>query len=440
MAINTPSNQTIEEMITLLKDPLFCNLRRLSNEHPLPWTEFCKIQTPAGLTPTQTWNILNALRRQTAIELPFHDGAGRSGWYYPTRSILADLDNISRRCHEGAWLDLAIKSRNTTYFLIEAHVDDTIAAVREDGLTVGYEKAREVLLGERQPETAVEQLLFNEHRALWDIETYVNIPCTPELIFKIYESVARGVGDQTTPSAVQKSTLWKSKQLDSTAALSLVTNIINQSRVDHAEHPLLLAMAVRHLFMSTHPLPAWNGVVSSLVTKLLLRKSLLPVLSFVPITSICREWEQGHLQPPAVMTSVQDAEVLVDGEVDYTIYVGVLAQLVRRKVNEIEEDLKRVIERDRTFSQALRNDLDINHRQRTVLQIALSNPEAVFRIEPHQKTHRVAYATARADLLKLANLGFLGCRRKKRAFEFPVAPGLRQLLTGHAEEGRKTNE
>lgn len=211
--------------------------------------------------------------------------------------------------------------------------------------------------------------------------------------------------------------------------MALAAKLIEGNRDEHAEHPLLLGMAVRHLVMSTFPLPAWNGTVYSLLMKLLFKKSRLPALAFVPLVKICREWESGVVRPPTVLTSLADSEVLIDNEVDYTIYVGVLAKLVRRKLDEVEDDLKRVIKRDEAFVQALREDVEINHRQRAVLQVALSNPEAVFRIEAHQKTHRVAYATARADLLKLADLGFLQCVRSRRAFEFHVTPGLRRLLT-----------
>ena len=105
---------------------------------------------------------------------------------------------------------------------------------------------------------------------------------------------------------------------------------------------------------------------------------------------------------------------------DYTIHIDVATGLVRKKLDEVEAELKRMLKRDEAFVRALRNDVDVNHRQRSVLQMALSNPEAVFRIESHQKTHKVAYATARADLYGLVDLGFLKCVRTKRAFEFPV--------------------
>ncbi|WP_417144069.1 hypothetical protein [Raoultibacter massiliensis] len=428
------TNETVEQMIALLKTPELCDLRRLADEHPLPWAEFVKLKEPAGITQGQAWDILNTLRRQTAIELPFRDGEGRCGWYYPTRSIEADLDEIDKRCHAGSLLDLAIKSRNTTYFLIEAHVADAITIVQEDGLAIGYEKAREVLLGEREPENSGERLLLNGHQAIWDLDDYAERPCTPELIFEMYEKISKGVDDQTTPSRVQQSLNWKRKRLDSLAALSLVAKLVEENREGYDEHPLLLGMAVRHIIMSTLPLPSWNGTMYSLLMKLLFKKSHLPVLAFVPLVKTCREWESGILRPPSVMASLADSEVLIGNEVDYTIYVGVMAHLARQRLDEVENELKRVIKRDEAFVQALRDDVEINHRQRAVLQVALSNPEAVFKIESHQMMHKVAYATARADLLKLAELGFLRCVRSRRAFEFRVTPGLRQLLMDHAKD------
>ena len=236
------------------------------------------------------------------------------------------------------------------------------------------------------------------------------------------------IRDRPTGTSAQKTRLWKPKNLDSAATLSLITNLINQNSLEFAEHPLLLAMAVRHLFMSNLPLPSWNGSVSALVMKLMFRRSRLPVLAFVPIMKTCRDWEDGVLRPPVVMTTLEDAEELIDGEVDYTVWVSVMAHLVRQKLDDIEDELRRTIEKDEAFNQTLQEGIGLNHRQRMVLQVALKNPAAVFRIAPHQRTYRVAYGTARSDLLGLAERGYLVCRRTHRAFEFTVNPGLRQLL------------
>lgn len=422
-----------QRMMQLLKDPLFVRMRRLADERPPTWAEFAKLPKPSGITYEQAWQLLNAIRRQTAVLLPFADGAGRRGWYSSTRSLLAELDDIGRRCHEGSWLDLAIKSRNTTYFLIEAHVNDAITALGEDGLELGYEKAREVLLGERDPENDEERLLLNGHRAIWDLERYDHVPCTPALILEIYRNVSLGVGAQTSPSVVPHSDLWQKSELGSAEVLSLIANLVNRKGANSGEHPLILSMAVRYLFMSTLPLPAWNGMVSSLIMKLLFRKSQLPALAFVPIVRARQEWKNGIIRPPLVMSAMDASFTLIDDEVDYTVFVGVLTQLTRLKLDEVESELKRMMKRDAAFSRILSDDIEVNHRQRMVLRRALNNPEAIFKIESHRAAHRVAYATARADLLKLVELGFLECGQGKRAFRFTVTPGLRQLLSGHAQ-------
>lgn len=426
------SERALRSVLSLLKDPRFCALRKTADERPLTRAEFGSLPMPEGVAPDQAWEVLNALRRHTAVELPYADGKGRRGWYYLTRSILDDLDAINRHCHEGSWLDSAIRSHNTTYFLVEAHIGEARAVIQEDGLSVGYEKAREVLLSEREPESREESLLLNGHRAIWELDRYLDVPCTPRLIAELNERVMKGVGPQPSPSAVQESELWKGKGLDADSTLELVSKIVNEGENDRREHPLLRGMAVHHLFMSNLPLPDWNAATCSLVMKLMFKRLHLPALASVPVMKLLNDWKRGIVGPPHVMASIRDAETLVDGEVDYTVYVGVLSQLTREGVEGIEEELRRAAGRDEAFSSLLHDDLQINHRQRQVLQIALKNPETVFEIEAHRRACRVAYATARADLVKLADLGFLKCVRKGHAFKFHVVPGLRLLLTGDA--------
>lgn len=430
-------DQTVGQMIELLQDPLFHDLRRTADERPILWIDFCNMRVPSRISRRQTWDILNTLRRQTAVELPYADGRGRRGWYSLTRTMLDDLDSINRQCHEGSWLDQAITSHNTTYFLVESHIGEAIATLHEDGLDMRYEKARSVLLNEQEPERTEEHLLLNSHKMLWDLGQYEKDPCTPRLILEIYERVAKHAGLQNIPSPMQESRLWKGKSLDSETTLGLIANLVNLSETNQDEHPLFLSMAVHHLFMSNFPLPAWNGIVSALVTKLLFRKSHLPVLSFAPITKTLRDWKSDAIRPPEIMVPFESTEVLVGTEVDYTIYVSGLANLVRHTLEDMESELKQVFERDQAFSHMLRDGLEINHRQRQVLQIALKNPEAIFDIGSHQKAHRIAYATARSDLQGLCNLGFLHCVKKGRAFRYSVVPGLRQLLTGHVRKDEK---
>ena len=64
----------------------------------------------------------------------------------------------------------------------------------------------------------------------------------------------------------------------------------------------------------------------------------------------------------------------------------------------------------------------LNHRQLSLVQDALKNPNKTYRIDEHQSTHRISYQTARTDLLFLSEeLGLLTKIKQGRAFVF-VAP------------------
>ena len=72
----------------------------------------------------------------------------------------------------------------------------------------------------------------------------------------------------------------------------------------------------------------------------------------------------------------------------------------------------------------------LNARQRALLQHALKNPDAAYTIKSHQNSHRVAYGTARSDLLQLSARGLLKQNKSGRQFVFSPVPDLSQLLKG----------
>ena len=71
-----------------------------------------------------------------------------------------------------------------------------------------------------------------------------------------------------------------------------------------------------------------------------------------------------------------------------------------RQLREIEETLKR--------------STDLNQRQLALLAHAVRHRDAEYTIRSHMTSHAVAYATARADLFRLADLGLLERRRVGR--------------------------
>jgi hypothetical protein len=383
-----------------------------------------------GTTPSQVWNLLTALRRHTAVELPQYavDARGFRGWYSLTRSMRADLADIDRRCNRDSWLATSLRSNAATHFLVASHVNAALTAVGEDGVFLGQKRANDLLLGERRPQSPEEQVLLNCHRVMWELDELADQPCTPELIRSIHARVAENAPQRSPSPPGLEIGAWELTALDEGTALGYTARIVNGEGIDPDCHPIAYALPVLVLFTNGRPLPSWNGVMATLLTRLLFLKSHLPVVALIPIARVYRAWQNGVITPPIVPVALRDSLIPVGEEFDFTLYDATMIHLTRIELDATETALRRALASDETLTRALAADRRVNHRQRGVLSAALSEPETVFRIDTHQRLYRVAYATARADLLGLVDLGCLNQVRRGRAFVFSPAAGFRRRV------------
>ena len=104
---------------------------------------------------------------------------------------------------------------------------------------------------------------------------------------------------------------------------------------------------------------------------------------------------------------------------------GLRAYLGRR-VSEISE-----VER------LLRGVPGLNHRQLAVIGEALRDPDAYFTIAGHERMHRVAYQSARTDLLGLQDLGVFRRVQSGKKFEFWPVDDLSNRLRILVEESHR---
>jgi hypothetical protein len=221
---------------------------------------------------------------------------------------------------------------------------------------------------------------------------------------------------------------WAFTALDPQATLEYVARFVNGEGVDPDDHPIVYALGLLISFTSGRPLPSWNGLMSVLLARLLFLKSRLPVVAMIPIARVYRAWQDGVIVPPVVPVALHDSLLPVGDEFDFTLYVATVIHLSRMELDATESAIRRALAADELMTGALAADRRVNHRQRGVLSSALSDPGTVFRIDTHQQLYRVAYSTARADLIGLVELGFLVQERRGAAFVFAPALGFRQKV------------
>jgi hypothetical protein len=71
---------------------------------------------------------------------------------------------------------------------------------------------------------------------------------------------------------------------------------------------------------------------------------------------------------------------------------------------------------------------ELNHRQQAIISHAVRHPGFTYNIAGHMARHDIVYATARLDLLGLAERRFLEQRKAGRALVFIAPPDLEKRL------------
>jgi Fic family protein len=115
---------------------------------------------------------------------------------------------------------------------------------------------------------------------------------------------------------------------------------------------------------------------------------------------------------------------------DATYFLLHHLRVVRRAIDELQKYLKRKMTEVRRFERQLREADHFNHRQIALLQQAVRERDQRFTFESHRRSHRISFATARADLLDLWDRGLLERRRIGRKYVFFPIDDLDESLTG----------
>ena len=122
-------------------------------------------------------------------------------------------------------------------------------------------------------------------------------------------------------------------------------------------------------------------------------------------------------------------------ENDLTYFVIQQLQVIISSIAALEGYLHEKIKQAASLEEKLKTIGRFNHRQMALLGHAIRGHRDGYTIESHKRSHGIAYATARADLLELQEhaLLFRGSEKSKAMRFYPVA-NFNELIGHRAED------
>ena len=361
-------------------------------------------------------------------EVPMQDSHGFPFFYTMPPLVTEHLHEIDGRGAGRIAMPSAVTSPQTrTRFLVRSLIEEAITSSQLEGASTTRQQAMEMFRLGRTPADKSEQMIFNNLKGMEFILAHREQALTPELVRAIHAELMRdtlpdedlgrlqGSGEKRVHVASNKDQFIlheppPAKQLP--GRLKAMCRFANGKNEKEFIHPAVRSILL-HLWLAyDHPFVDGNGRTARALFYWGMLNSGYWMFEFISISSILRK------------ASSQYAKSFLYTETDNndaTYFIVHQLQVIRRAMQALEQYLERKTAEIRHAEKALRKYKDLNYRQLALLSHALRKPEASFTVNSHRSSHRVAYATARADLLELVDKGLLVKKLRKGTMYF--APG-----------------
>jgi Fic family protein len=194
-------------------------------------------------------------------------------------------------------------------------------------------------------------------------------------------------------------------------------------------HPVIRAILLHFMLAYDHPFADGNGRAARALFYWSMLRQGYWLMEFVSISSVLRKAPAQYAR--AYLHTESDG-----GDVTYFMLhqLSVIEQSLVALKTYVQQRGQEARQVEQTLH-ALDANVNLNARQLALLAGALKQRSNRYTVESHKRSHNVAYATARADLLALTELGLLEQRKRGRAWEFlaPTDLAERMAAATHGE-------
>lgn len=366
---------------------------------------------PEGLKHDQWWPLLKcfriARRQPIALEekqtIPF--GLVVVDEMLP---ILHHFDSQGRSHGTASGTRQEVLQAHRTAVLME----EAIASTGLTGQVVSRETCREMLRAGRHPLHQSEQQVSNLYRQLKHLPDLADCPLTPESVARVHQKLQEHVGVDGNHRPAAAGIDWLCRFAEHPEGPFL--------------HPLLRAVLVHFWVLYRRPFFQGNEITARFLMHWTALRHGYTALAHVAPSDFLLPRRDDYRQA---------VERVLSDEGDLTYFVlPVLHSLAeafisaQKAIHDIEQEMAQ--------GRAAWNRFGfLNPRQEDIVMRAMKKPGAVFTIEAHRESHDLAYATARADLLRLEQIGLMSKRQRGKGFVFETAPNWLEKLQRLSGDG-----
>jgi Fic family protein len=429
-------NKLFEQIIAKKRLP---KVFQLANQLPVDrdyshWDQLRRKPAPTDFSHEEWWIALKMKRKAAYRTIPLLDKEKAPFVYFIP-------DNVQELLHEidfggGGFIgmpDPVTNPQNRDRYIISSLIQEAITSSQLEGAVTTREVAKEMIKTGRAPRDRSEQMILNNYATMQKIIQLKEQEMSPELLFDIHRSVTKETLDNPDAAGRLRNADEQVRVMDDEGeiyhtpplAKELPDRLQQMCRFANGETPeqfippVVRAVLLHFWLAYDHPFVDGNGRTARALFYWCMLRNKFWLFEFVSISNIL------------VKAPVQYARSFLYTETDendLNYFILYQMDVIHRAICALHEYIDRKQQELSETAGSLRSLKNFNHRQQALLTHALRHPAQEYTIASHQRSHAVAYATARSDLFELARQGLLTERKRGRAIIFEAGPDLNSRL------------
>ncbi|WP_236254428.1 Fic family protein [Mucisphaera calidilacus] len=397
------------------------------------WDKVRILARAEGLDPEITWGEIVASRSPRLQPVQLHGHGNKPLQYLIPNRLQQELMLIDQQLAGQLTTrdEQPLSVRDKERFIVRALHEEAITSSMLEGAATTRREAKDMLRRQRKPRNRGEQMVLNNYQAIEFARDHLDHSLTPELLLELQTILTRDTLDRpdevgrfrrrddvihvedrrdneiihTPPDAVELP-----QRLERLCAFA---NAGNDTR--RFIHPVIRASILHFQIGFDHPFCDGNGRTARTLFYWLMLRHGYWLFEYLPISRLI------YRAPARYVRAYLYCET---DDFDVTYFLMYTAEVIRKAREELQTYIEHKMKQSRDAQHIYRDDSRLNHRQREAIRLITTNPARVLTIAEHQERHQIVNATARTDLLKLAEWGYLTRERIGRRFEFLTGPRL----------------
>jgi Fic family protein len=404
----------------------------------LHWNDLLYRRPPQNLTHNQWWLLLKSARANLKQTVPLYDKEESLFSYVMVPPIPQELHQIDLRLGGQIKMPEEVTNPDTKdEYYISSLIEEAITSSQLEGATTTRRIAKEMLRTGRPPHDRSELMILNNYLTMQRIGELKAKPLTKYLIFEIHRLVTHETLDEPTAAGRFRTT----DEAESVAVFDSDNKVMHHpppasslpermeklcdfaNQTDPFVHPVIRSIILHFMIGFDHPFVDANGRTARALFYWSMLHHGYWLAEFISISQIV-------LRAPA-QYGYAYLHTETD-ESDLTYFLLHQLKVITQALDSLNDYIVRKTREIRSLEKELRGIEILNHRQRALIRHAIRHPGKHYTVAEHQRSHNVAYESARSDLLDLVGRGLLTSAMRGRKWIFSPESHLTNRLAALA--------